>query len=169
MAKALRPVIAGNWKMHGTLASARALAAAVRAGWRRPESRGRGGGLPAASASGGGGRGAGRRASGAGGAGLPRPASRGAYRDVSAAMLADCGCRFTIVGHSERRAEHHETDGVVRGKALAALEAGLLPILCVGESAARHAPPGGAEEVVVVQLAGSLPEAFCRRRRHHRL
>jgi triosephosphate isomerase len=160
MARALRPVIAGNWKMHGTLASARALAAAVRAGVEAAEAAAEVVVCPphphlaaVAEVLAGGPVALGAQDCHA----LPAGAHTG---DVSAAMLADCGCRFTIVGHSERRAEHHETDGVVRGKALAALEAGLTPILCVGESAAERAA-GRAEEVVVVQLAGSLPEAFC--------
>jgi triosephosphate isomerase (TIM) len=54
--------------------------------------------------------------------------------DVSGAMLADLGCRYVIVGHSERRALHHESDELVAAKFIAAQRHGLLPILCVGES-----------------------------------
>ncbi len=75
--------------------------------------------------------------------------------EVSAAMLADAGATTVIVGHSERRADHHETDAVVRAKAAAALAGGLVPVVCVGEveddrAAGRH------EDVVVGQLRGSL-------------
>jgi triosephosphate isomerase len=76
--------------------------------------------------------------------------------DVSAAMLADAGASFTIVGHSERRAMHGEGDADVRAKAEAALEAGLSVILCVGETEAER-DAGNAEAVVTKQLAGSLP------------
>jgi triosephosphate isomerase (TIM) len=59
----------------------------------------------------------------------------GAYTgDVSGSMLADLGCRYVIVGHSERRALHHESDELVAAKFIAAQRHGLLPILCVGES-----------------------------------
>jgi triosephosphate isomerase len=60
----------------------------------------------------------------------------GAYTgDVSAQMLGEFGCRYAIVGHSERRQYHHEGDGLVARKARAALQAGLTPIVCVGETA----------------------------------
>jgi len=58
--------------------------------------------------------------------------------DISAPMLADAGAAFVIVGHSERRADHGESDALVRDKALAALEAGLTPIVCVGETRAQR-------------------------------
>lgn len=81
----------------------------------------------------------------------------GAYTgDVAAAMLADCGASFTILGHSERRAMHGETDEVVRAKAEAALTAGLEAIVCVGETEAQR-DAGQAEAVVCAQLDGSLP------------
>lgn len=76
--------------------------------------------------------------------------------DVAAAMLQDCGATFTIVGHSERRALHAETDAVVQAKASAALEAGLDVIVCVGETEAER-DAGKAEEVVCGQIEGSLP------------
>lgn len=76
--------------------------------------------------------------------------------DVSAPMLADAGARFTIVGHSERRAMHGESDADVRAKAEAAHEANLGVILCVGETEAER-DAGKAEAVVASQLAGSLP------------
>lgn len=76
--------------------------------------------------------------------------------DVSAAMLADAGAQFTIVGHSERRAMHGESDAVVKAKAEAALAAGLEVIVCVGETEAER-DAGQAEAVVCGQLDGSLP------------
>ena len=76
--------------------------------------------------------------------------------DVSAPILADAGADFTIVGHSERRALHGETDAVVRAKAEAAQTAGLNVILCVGETEAQR-DSGKAEAVVIKQLDGSLP------------
>src|ERR1700728_883152 len=76
--------------------------------------------------------------------------------DISAAMLKDAGASYVIVGHSERRKYHHETDTLVRAKAEAALKAGLTPIVCVGETKAeRDAGQQGA--VVIRQLRGSLP------------
>ncbi|MEX0645624.1 MAG: triose-phosphate isomerase [Parvularculaceae bacterium] len=77
--------------------------------------------------------------------------------DVSAEMLKDAGAAYVIVGHSERRQAHGETDVVVRAKAEAALRAGLTPIICVGETAAER-KAGDAEAVVCVQLKASLPE-----------
>ena len=76
--------------------------------------------------------------------------------DVSAEMLADSGCRYVIVGHSERRADHGEDDALVSAKAAAAHRAGLVAIVCLGESEAERAA-GQALAVVERQLAGSLP------------
>lgn len=86
-------------------------------------------------------------------------ADKGAHTgDISAAMLKDAGATLTIVGHSERREAHGETDAVVRAKAKAALEAGLAVIVCVGESlAVREA--GEAVATVAGQLDSSLPRA----------
>lgn len=76
---------------------------------------------------------------------------------LSAAMLAEAGASWTIVGHSERRQDQGETDADVAAKALAAKAAGLKVILCVGESLdVRDA--GDAESVVSAQLLASLPE-----------
>jgi triosephosphate isomerase len=85
------------------------------------------------------------------------PADKGAHTGcVSAAMLADAGATMVIVGHSERREAQHESDEEVRAKAEAALRAGLLSILCVGESLlVREA--GDAVETVDGQLDQSLP------------
>ena len=77
--------------------------------------------------------------------------------DISAAMLKDAGAGFAIVGHSERRADHGETDAHVRAKAEAALAAGLAVIVCVGETEVER-DAGKAEQVVARQLEGSLPK-----------
>ena len=77
--------------------------------------------------------------------------------DVSAEMLADAGCAYVIVGHSERRADHGEPDALVRAKAAAVHRAGLAAIVCVGESAAER-DAGQAFAVVESQARGSLPE-----------
>lgn len=77
--------------------------------------------------------------------------------DVSAEMLKDAGAWFVIVGHSERRADHGETDSIVQAKALAAWRAGLTAIVCVGETQAER-DAGKTLEVVGRQLAGSLPD-----------
>ena len=88
------------------------------------------------------------------------PAPSGAHTgDVSAEMLADAGCRYVIVGHSERRADHGEDDALVRAKAEAAATAGLVPIVCVGETAAQRGA-GEALAVIEAQVTGSLPRAM---------
>jgi triosephosphate isomerase (TIM) len=77
--------------------------------------------------------------------------------DISAEMLADAGARAVIVGHSERRADHRETDAQVRAKALAAWRAGLTAIVCVGEQKAER-EAGNTLAIVGGQLDGSLPD-----------
>ncbi|MDP6804368.1 MAG: triose-phosphate isomerase [Rhodospirillales bacterium] len=77
--------------------------------------------------------------------------------DVSAAMLNDMGCRYAIVGHSERRSDHAETDAVVESKAGAAHRQGLVAIVCVGETGDER-DSGATLSVVTRQLAGSLPD-----------
>jgi triosephosphate isomerase len=77
--------------------------------------------------------------------------------DISAPMLADAGCSHVIVGHSERRGNHGENDGQVRAKAQAAAAAGLVAIVCVGETEAERAA-GRALAVIETQVRGSLPE-----------
>ena len=80
----------------------------------------------------------------------------GAYTgEVSAAMLKELGCRYAIVGHSERRQYHGETDVVVADKAKAALAAGVIPIVCVGETLVER-EAGQTEEVVKRQLAAVI-------------
>ena len=81
---------------------------------------------------------------------------QGAYTgDVSAAMLADFACRWVLAGHSERRALHAETDQLVADKAHAALDAGLTPVVCVGETLAEH-QAGQTLAVIARQLAPVL-------------
>lgn len=77
--------------------------------------------------------------------------------DVSAPMLVDAGAELVIVGHSERRAGHGETDAMVKAKAEAALDAGLSVIVCVGETEAQR-DAGNAVAVVTAQVTGSLPD-----------
>ncbi|WP_267911608.1 triose-phosphate isomerase [Devosia rhizoryzae] len=87
------------------------------------------------------------------------PQSSGAHTgDISASMLADAGAQFVIVGHSERRQLHGETNEIVRSKAEAAIGAGLKPIICIGETEAER-ESGQAEHVVSGQLAAALPDA----------
>ncbi len=82
----------------------------------------------------------------------------GAYTgDISAEMLKDAGAAAVIVGHSERRRDHGETDAAVRAKALAAKRASLLAIVCVGETRAER-EAGATLAVVGAQLDGSLPD-----------
>jgi triosephosphate isomerase len=84
--------------------------------------------------------------------------SSGAYTgDISAAMLRDAGCSHVILGHSERRHLHHETDALVRAKAEAALGEGLTALICVGETEAERIA-GDAFAVVERQTRASLPE-----------
>jgi triosephosphate isomerase (TIM) len=85
---------------------------------------------------------------------------QGAYTgDLSAEMLADAGCTHVILGHSERRQRHAESDAEIRAKILAARRAGLIAILCVGETLPQR-EAGNAIDVVAHQLAGSIPEGM---------
>ena len=77
--------------------------------------------------------------------------------DVSAEMLVDAGCSFVIVGHSERRTNHEETNRMVCEKATAAHRAGLIPVVCVGETEAQR-DTGEALQTVGRQIADSLPD-----------
>jgi triosephosphate isomerase len=82
--------------------------------------------------------------------------AQGAYTgEVSAAMLAEAGCRYVIVGHSERRAYHAESDELVAAKAQAALAKGVTPIVCVGETLAQR-EAGETETVVKRQLSAVI-------------
>jgi len=158
MAAARRPLVAGNWKMNGLSASIAELDRIV-AGYDAalqakvdllicPPAT-----LIAAFAA---------RASGsrvAIGAQDCHPKASGAHTgDLSAGMLRDAGASAIIVGHSERRADHGETDALVRAKAEAALRAGLTAIVCVGETRAEREAKRTLE-VVAGQLSGSVPDA----------
>ena len=77
--------------------------------------------------------------------------------DVSAEMLRDAGASHVIVGHSERRTDHGETDAIVRAKTEAAWRAGLLPIVCIGETLAER-DGGRTLSVLETQLKGSVPQ-----------
>ncbi|GAA4476574.1 triose-phosphate isomerase [Gluconacetobacter asukensis] len=79
--------------------------------------------------------------------------------DISAIMLAELGVEYVILGHSERRREHGELDETVREKTVAAMDAGLTPIVCIGESADQRAA-GEYQDVVGWQIKGSLPDNF---------
>ena len=80
----------------------------------------------------------------------------GAYTgEISAAMLAECGCRYTLVGHSERRALHGESDTLVALKAQAALARGVTPVVCVGETLAER-DAGQTDAVVKRQLSAVI-------------
>ncbi|HWA81347.1 MAG TPA: triose-phosphate isomerase [Acetobacteraceae bacterium] len=155
----MRRLVVGNWKMNGLSAPAAELARAVAAGVAA------GDGLPdlvlcppftqiAAVAA----ILAGTGIAVGGQDCHPEPAGPHTG-DISAPMLRDVGARYVILGHSERRAAHAENDGLVRMKAVAAARAGLIPIVCVGETEAER-DEGRAESVVASQVAGSLPEDF---------
>ncbi len=153
-------LIAGNWKMNGLGADATPLAAAVAAG-----SAGAAGlpvgvsllvcppapHLPLVA----------KALEGSGvalGGQDCHEAESGAYTgDVSAAMLGDLGCSHVIVGHSERRDGHGESDALVWRKASAAIDAGLKAIICVGETDQERLS-GQAEETVARQVKGSVPD-----------
>ncbi len=142
-----RKLVAGNWKMHGNLAANLSLLEAVKAG------TGTAGSLVAVcvpfpylaqarSVLGG--------SAVAWGAQDVSAHAQGAFTgEVSAAMLTDFGCRYVIVGHSERRTLHAESDQLVADKFAGALAAGLTPILCVGETLAER--EGGITDAVVTR------------------
>jgi triosephosphate isomerase (TIM) len=86
------------------------------------------------------------------------PAPSGAHTgDIAAEMLADAGATAVILGHSERRADHGETDALVRAKAEAAWRAGLLAIVCVGETETER-DSGRTLDRIAAQLDGSIPD-----------
>ncbi|MGF1464256.1 MAG: triose-phosphate isomerase [Maricaulaceae bacterium] len=88
-----------------------------------------------------------------------RAEPKGAFTgDLSAALLADAGARFVILGHSERRAGWGETDVQIRDQAKSALAAGLTPIVCVGEGA-QSRDAGEAEAVIAAQVSACAPQA----------
>jgi triosephosphate isomerase len=159
MTPGIRPLIAGNWKMNGTIREAIALAEAIGQGAPRGEAdpdlvifppflhlhavgstlMGHGVAM---------------------GAQTCHPEPKGAHTgDVSAAMLRDIGCAYVLVGHSERRLNHHESDADVRDQGAAAIVAGLVPVLCLGETMAQKAA-GQSESIIQRQLQNSLPDGF---------
>lgn len=86
------------------------------------------------------------------------PAESGAHTgDVSADMISDAGGSYVILGHSERRADHDESDALVASKTQAAWNAGLISVVCVGETLEER-EAGRTIDVVAGQLAGSVPE-----------
>jgi triosephosphate isomerase len=152
--KDMRKLAAGNWKMNGTtsaLAEVKALLAAhpdpacemllcppatliAQAAWAAKGSVLKLGGQDC------------------------HPKVSGAHTgDISAAMLADAGASYVILGHSERRADHGEGDALVQAKAQAAWAAGLTAVICLGETEAER-DAGRTLDVVGSQLAGSVPE-----------
>ena len=156
MARQPQPLVAGNWKMNGLradLAEIERIRDAVEAG-----AAGEAEVLvcPPATLI----REAARLAEGSAlriGGQTCHAAAKGAHTgDISAAMLVDAGASYVILGHSERRADHSETNVMVRAMAAAAIAAGLRVILCVGETKADR-DAGRALRVVQRQLAGSVP------------
>jgi triosephosphate isomerase len=151
-----RKLVAGNWKMNGLRADGLALAGAV-----ADRARGRSPScdllvcppatlvIPV-----------GETIAGSGvalGGQDCAPADKGAFTgDICAEMLKDAGCTYVIVGHSERRHGHGESDDEIRVKVAAAWRAGLVAILCVGETRAER-EAGREVAVVTGQLAGSIP------------
>lgn len=153
---ARKPLIAGNWKMYGrraALAEAVALEAAAGEALGRVEALICPPAVYLAAAA--------QALSGHAvsvGAQDCSPNAEDAARtgEVSAAMLADAGAAYVIVGHSERRAFHQESNDLVRQKAEAAQAAGLAPIVCVGETEAER-NAGEAASVVAAQVRASTP------------
>jgi triosephosphate isomerase len=161
MTDAIRPLIAGNWKMNGlkhSMAEFEAMIAGAGAVIAKADllvcppatllaifAEKTGGILPDQNVL-------------ALGAQDCHPKASGAHTgDISAEMLADAGASFVIVGHSERRADHGETDALVRQKAEAAWRAGLTAIVCIGETQAQR-DAGQTLHICGGQLSGSLPD-----------
>lgn len=158
-----RKLVVGNWKMNGSLAHVDAFCAEVAAAGQpscalalcvpyvhlpRLVERGEAAGL------------------------APGVQDVSAYREhgaytgeVSAAMLAECGARYVVVGHSERRALHGESDRLVAAKADAAHAVGLIPIVCIGESLAQR-EADQTEQVLAAQVA-ALTDACARNTLEH--
>ena len=156
MTDAIRPLIAGNWKMNGlkaAIAEFDAMLAGAATGAVNADllvcppatliagfaDKARGGRLAV-------------------GAQDCHPRASGAHTgDIAAEMLADAGASAVIVGHSERRADHGESDDLVRQKAEAAWRAGLTAIVCVGETQVQR-DAGQTLDILRGQLAGSVPD-----------
>jgi triosephosphate isomerase (TIM) len=153
---AIRPLVAGNWKMHGLSASLTELRALLELLARQPVPEtdvmvcppatllARARDVPSGSAV-------------TLGAQDCHHETAGAHTgDLSAEMLADAGAKAVIVGHSERRSDHGETDSLIAAKATAAHRAGLAAIICIGETE-RQRRDGETLEIVGRQLDSSLP------------
>jgi triosephosphate isomerase (TIM) len=157
MSPTIRPLIAGNWKMNGLRASMAEFEAMI-AGAPAVTSRADllvcpPATLVAAFVA----RLAGSKGVAIGGQDCHPKASGAHTGDISAEMLADAGANAIIVGHSERRADHGESDGLVRQKAEAAWRAGLIAIVCIGETRSQR-DAGQTLEICRGQLQGSLPD-----------
>src|SRR3954469_14223270 len=162
MTDAIRPLIAGNWKMNGlkhSMAEFEAMITGAGSVIAKADllvcppatllamfAEKTGGILPA-----------GRKALALGAQDWHPKASGAHTGDVSAEMLADAGASYVIVGHSERRADHGESDALVRQKGEAAWRAGLIAIVCIGETQTER-DAGQTLEVCRRQLGGSLPD-----------
>jgi triosephosphate isomerase len=157
MTPGIRPLVAGNWKMNGLSAALPELAL-IGQGFTRglgaevdglicvpatllTRATGVLGSSPVA----------------AGGQDCHAEASGAHTGDISAEMLKDAGARHVIVGHSERRADHGETDAVVAQKAAAGWRAGLVSIICIGETREER-DAGRTLDVLTRQIEGSVPE-----------
>jgi triosephosphate isomerase len=147
-------LVVGNWKMHGGLAQNDALLGELRARWQAPMGRKLAVCVPfpylwqaQAALSG---------STIAWGAQNVSEHAPGAFTgEVAATMLAEFGCTYVIVGHSERRTLHKESDAAVAAKAAAAMAAGLIPVICVGETLTER-EAGSTDAVVLRQLDAVL-------------
>ncbi len=151
----MRQLIAGNWKMHCKLADIPAYAAALRKAPGHvdllvcppfPLLDRLAGALQGSAVS-------------LGGQDCHAQAQGAHTGDVSAPMLRELGAAYVILGHSERRADHGESNAEICAKAMTAMAAGLTPIVCVGETEAER-DAGEAQDVVRTQLRHSLPQDF---------
>src|SRR6185369_1097810 len=157
MTDPIRPLIAGNWKMNGLRASLGEFEA-ILAGASEVADKADLLVCPPATLIAEFAQKAGGSKAVAVGAQDCHPKAFGAHTgDISAEMLADAGASAIIVGHSERRADHGETDVLVRQKAEAAWRAGVTAIVCIGETQ-KQRDAGQTLDVCGGQLAGSLPD-----------
>ena len=156
-ATALRPLVAGNWKMNGLSASGAELGRIVAGADSALAEKVDLMVCPPATLIARFAEAVRGSAVAIGGQDCHAKASGAHTGDVAAEMLADAGATAVIVGPSERRTDHHETDAEVRAKAEAAWRAGLVAIVCVGETREQRAA-GDTLEVVGRQLDGSLPD-----------
>jgi triosephosphate isomerase len=151
----MKKLIAGNWKMNGSLAANEALLREIAAGLGGQASCAVAVCVPAPYLAQVQALLADKPAVALGAQDVSSQASGAFTGEVSAAMLREFACRYVIVGHSERRQYHAETDTLVADKAKAALAAGITPIVCVGETLAER-EAGQTEQVVKRQLAAVI-------------